>query len=564
MNTARWAASFRRRIAALSSSAGLALPVGLSIAIIGLLGVSYRSIEEWHRSSEMLAEQRAEMMLTLLVTALSRDMRGAQVSVLLPLELVDVLEDPPHDLRDRFAHAFARFPYVESFFVWNEAANGVSTFDMYNRADRAPAWGADLARAAAYPVVLHRNPNGATALLEGMRSRITAGKRFLVFELVMNGTPYQIIAKLLPDRQAFASRGIVGFTVNLPWVRERYFGELAREVSRIGDAAGLISLAIEDESGHTVATTGSLAQERYLRERSFSPVFFDPTMLSTLASGSPETRAWTARIGAGRVLTPDAPWRGVYAILAGAAVASLVGVLLTVRAARARAALAAMQSDFVCGVTHELKTPLSLIRLISETLGQRRYSSIDTVTDYAQLLSQEAWRLTRHIDNILTFAQGTDSRRQQQHEPIEVAELVEDVLERFRPQLSDRAFEVMVDVPYELPRIRGDRTSLLQAFDNLLDNAIKYSTERREVTVKASLRNGSLQVEIADRGVGIALDEIPRVFDKFYRGRSVKAGGSGLGLAIVKRIIEENRGTVAITSLPGEGKQVRLVLPIDK
>ena len=71
-------------------------------------------------------------------------------------------------------------------------------------------------------------------------------------------------------------------------------------------------------------------------------------------------------------------------------------------------------------------------------------------------------------------------------------------------------------------------------------------------------------MEIADRGIGIAVDEIPRVFEKFYRGRSIKTGGSGLGLAIVKRIIEENRGTVEIASVPGEGTQVRLTLPIDK
>jgi two-component system phosphate regulon sensor histidine kinase PhoR len=453
---------------------------------------------------------------------------------------------------------------VESFFVFNEGEKGASAFDLYNRSNRGPAWGSDLVHAAAYPVALDRDPQGANELIEAMRTRITEDTRFLVFEVELNRTPYQIVAKLLPAGHTAGPRRIVGFTVNLPWVRDRYFGELAREVSRIGDVAGLISLAIEDDSGNTVATTGSPLQEGYLRERSFSPIFFDPAMLSTLAPGSPRAPVWTAKIGAGRAPAPGVPWRGVYAILAGAAVASLGGVLLTVRAVRARAALAAMQSDFVCGVTHELKTPLSLIRLISETLGQRRYSSIDTVTDYAQLLSQEAWRLTRHIDNILTFAQATHSRRQQQVESIEVAELVEDVLERFRPQLSDKAFEVTVDVPDELPKIRGDRTMLLQALDNLLDNAIKYSTHRREVIVTASSRNGTMHVEVADRGVGIATDELPRVFEKFYRGRSVKAGGSGLGLAIVKRIIEENRGTVEIASVPGEGTQVRLTLPIDR
>jgi two-component system sensor histidine kinase SenX3 len=258
-----------------------------------------------------------------------------------------------------------------------------------------------------------------------------------------------------------------------------------------------------------------------------------------------------------------APLRGTYALLAAAAVASVIGMLLTARAARARAALATMQSDFVCGVTHELKTPLALIRLMAETLGQGRYNSLDTVRDYARMLSQESWHLTRLIDNLLTFARVTNSAGQHQFEPIEVAELVEDVLDRFHPQLAEKSFAVTVDVPAELPRIRGDRTMLLQALDNLVDNAIKYSKGCRVLKVHAGTHDGHLRLQVADAGVGIAPEEIPRVFDKFYRGRVVGVSGSGLGLSIVKRIVEENGGLVEISSVLGEGTSVWLVLPVD-
>ena len=131
MNTARSAASFRRRIAALSSSAGLALPVGLSIAIIGLLEALFIAASRSGTAARRCSPSNARMMINPARHRAEQGHEEAQsVGVLLPLELVDVLEDPPHDLRDRFAHAFARFPYVESFFVWNEAANGVGTFDM--------------------------------------------------------------------------------------------------------------------------------------------------------------------------------------------------------------------------------------------------------------------------------------------------------------------------------------------------------------------------------------------------------------------------------------------------
>lgn len=249
-------------------------------------------------------------------------------------------------------------------------------------------------------------------------------------------------------------------------------------------------------------------------------------------------------------------------MLAAAALASVVGMFLTARAVRARADLAAMQSDFVCTVTHELKTPLAFIRLLGETLGHRRYTSLETIADYARLLSQEAWRLTRLIDNILTFARVTNSGHRQQFEAIEVAEIVEDVLNHFRPQLAAKAFDVTVDMPADLPRACGDRAMLCQALDNLVDNAIKYSADRRVLQIGARMAGERMVLEVTDCGRGIATEEIPRVFDKFYRGRSGSTGGSGLGLSIVKRIMEEHHGDVELLSVPGEGTTVRLLLPV--
>lgn len=557
-------AAFRRQGVSLSRFANPALGVGLCIAVLGLLGLSYRSIEQWRTSSEMLAEQRAEVMLTLLVVALNSDMRGAQTSVLLPLDLADLNQDPLYDFRDTVARAFARFPYVESFFVWREDARGARTFDVVNRADRPPAWDTLSVTASGYPAVLRRNPEGSGPLVDALRRHGAGPGRFVAFDVPLNGRPYQVVGKLLSVPATMSRPAVVGFTVNLAWVREHYFRELATEVSRIGDAAGLLSISIEDDQGGTVAMTRPSAGDGSMRQRSFEPRFFDPAIPLTITRMIPAARPWIARVSAANELTYFAPVRGAYAVLAAAAVATVVGMLLTVRAARARAALAAMQSDFMYGVTHELKTPLSLIRLMAETLGHRRYSSQEAVTDYARLLSQEAWRLTRLIDNILAFARVTDSGGKHPFDPIDPSELVDDVLERFRPQLTDGAFDVKVDMPADLPRIRGDRTMIAQALDNLVDNAIKYSAERRELSVRLSTRDSVLQVEVADRGAGIAPDEVPLVFDKFYRGRLAAAGGSGLGLAIVKRIVEDHGGTVEMTSALGGGTSVRLVLPVDK
>ena len=557
----RWPAMGWRKLASSSRFASPVLVASLCIAVLGLLGLSYRSIEQWRHSSAMLADERAEVVLTLLGLALHRDMRGAQVSVLLPLELGDAVREPAYDLRDTFARAFAQFPYAESFFRWRENIDGSGTLDLFNRVGRRPAWDPVPLEGSSYPAVLQRNPKGGDELLQELRAHARRGRRFIVFECVLSGTPYQIVAKLLARSDSENPIGIVGFTVNLPWVRQRYFGELASEVSRIGDPDGSISIAIEDSVGQAVVVAQSSRGTGIVRQLSFSPLFFDPDMLSTLAPGTVEAGLWTAKVTVKDERPPVSALRATYAMLAAAAVASIVGMLLTARAARARAAVATMQSDFVYGVTHELKTPLSLIRLVAETLDQGRYESPKTVTDYARLLSREAWRLTRLIDNILTFARVTNSGTHYQPELIEIAELIEDVVNHFQPQLADSGFEVTVDVAAELPRVRGDRAMLLQALDNLVDNAIKYSTNRGILTIRAAVQNESVRIEVADRGIGIAPEEIGYVFEKFYRGRSVPVGGSGLGLSIVKRIVEDNGGVVEITSVLGEGTSVRVVLP---
>ena len=351
--------------------------------------------------------------------------------------------------------------------------------------------------------------------------------------------------------------------VNLQWVREHYYVQLAEEISRIGDPAGTIPLAIADDAGVSVASLRSMDTAGAVRQREFSPLFFDPAMLAKLAPDRPTPRPWTVRVASVEDEVQMAATRGAYAMLIVAAFVSLFGLLFTTRAVRAREQLIAMQTEFVSTVTHELKTPLAVIRLLGETLGTGRYDSLETVRDYAQLLSQEACRLTRLIENLLTYSRLTEQHRSDPLEVIEVGELVEDTLAHFRPRLLQLEFDVTVDVPVDLPRIRGDRSSLMQALDNLIDNAIKYSDQRRSLSIRSAVAGDCVRIEIADRGVGIPAADVPRVFDKFYRGRAVRTGGSGLGLAIVKRVVQEHNGCIEISSVVGEGTTLSLVLPLD-
>jgi two-component system phosphate regulon sensor histidine kinase PhoR len=512
----------------------------------------------------LLVERRTEATLALTSSAITRDMKGAHVSMLLPIVPEDVA-DPPHDLHDSVARGFARFPYPESFFVWRAGeGEGEGRAWFFNRSDRTPPWWREAKREEPYPVTMVRDPASGRALVAAARAAARDGRRFVVFEWRAEDTPYQVLVQVLPHG-AGEPMTLAAFTVNLRWVRERYFKDLLREVARIAGTGDALALAVLDDHGRTLAETAPLPRGALVRDRPFPVLFFDPAMLSLLSPGAERAARWTARVGVANDETLAAATRGArrtFFLLTAAATAAVIGMLVTARAVRVRAELAAMKSDFVSTVTHELKTPLALIRLVGDTLSMGRYSSPDTIRDYARLLSQEGHRLTRLVDNLLTYARVTDVHARYCFEPLELEELVEDALDRFHPRLAETGFVVAVEVPDDLPRIRADRTALLQALDNLVDNAIKYSGDRRSLAIRGQPAGAFVRLEVADRGHGIAAEDIGRVFEKFFRARGAKAGGSGLGLAIVRRVMADHGGTVSIASPPGEGTTVRLTLPV--
>jgi signal transduction histidine kinase len=175
---------------------------------------------------------------------------------------------------------------------------------------------------------------------------------------------------------------------------------------------------------------------------------------------------------------------------------------------------------------------------------------------------QEAKRLTRLVDNLLAYARVTDVTEVYSFEPIAVSELMDDVCQNFRHVIAEREFTIDVDMPADLPLVRADRTAMMLALDNLVDNAIRYSTDRRHVRVSARRKGPNVVIEIQDRGVGIARDELSNVRRKFVRGRLAKADGSGLGLAIVSRIIADHKGTFELESELGSGTSAKVSLPV--
>ena len=536
------------------------LAVAVCLGIATLLGFGYRATREWQRSSELLIERDTEESADLLVTAVTRDMRGAHSRVLANRDWGELSLESLTDTSDQVATAFARYPYPESFFSWQQDSPHGMVF--FNRANRYPAWMSRPQQQNRYPVVLATDPPEGEALRQKVAAFGPGRFRYATFDMTLGGQPYQVVARLVyADALQEQLHSVVGFTVNLTWVRQSYFSDILSQVAPIATRGRSLDIAVIDDNGQRV---WGRDQDGAALEREFPLLFLDPSVSMVALGSDPPVRTWTIRTSQSTdsALVGAAQGADEALLAAGAAALTLaLGLILAIRAVRAGVALTAMRSDFVSSVTHELKTPLANIRAMADTLARRPIGG-ETVRDYAGLLMQEAKRLTRLVDNLLAYARVTDVTEMYSFEPIPPSELIDDVLQNFQHPLSEREFNVEVDIPVDLPPVRADRTAMMLTLDNLVDNAIRYSPQNHFLRVSARRDGANVMIEVQDHGVGIPADELLTVRRKFARGRLARADGSGLGLAIVSRIIADHKGTFVIDSEPGSGTTATVYLPI--
>ncbi|MEP7027017.1 MAG: HAMP domain-containing sensor histidine kinase [Candidatus Eisenbacteria bacterium] len=259
---------------------------------------------------------------------------------------------------------------------------------------------------------------------------------------------------------------------------------------------------------------------------------------------------------------------GEYGLVLVLLVLSLVALSLGLRLAMREVEIAELKSGFLANVTHELKTPLAMIRMASETLELGRVRNEDDSKRFLATISRECRRLTHMINNVLDFAKIEEGKREFFFSPTDIGRLVADTLELFEPQLKQGGFTVDVDVPEGLPRATVDAQAITQCLINLVDNAIKYSRDLRQIAIKASANgDGRVRVAVSDRGIGVAARDSERIFEKFTRadtGLVHNVKGSGLGLALVRHIARAHGGDVELASVAGEGSTFTLVLPLQQ
>jgi signal transduction histidine kinase len=242
------------------------------------------------------------------------------------------------------------------------------------------------------------------------------------------------------------------------------------------------------------------------------------------------------------------------------------GAVLLWRDVSRELAIAEMRSQFAASVSHELKTPLTAIRMLAEALTMGVRTRPDEQKEYLRTIISESERLSRLLNNVLDFSKIEQGTRTYRFEAISLEDIIHAAEKAMAFPLNQKGFSLQVEVETGIPPVLADRDALEQAVLNLLHNAMKYSGESREILLRLR-RNGNMAcIDVIDHGIGIAEENKSQIFGKFFRvpgAENQRIPGTGLGLTIVSHIAESHGGRVDVISRPGEGSTFSILLPLE-
>jgi signal transduction histidine kinase len=240
------------------------------------------------------------------------------------------------------------------------------------------------------------------------------------------------------------------------------------------------------------------------------------------------------------------------------------GSYLVVRSRNREIGLAKLQSDFIAAVSHEFRTPLTALRQFNELLGEADDLAPDKRRTYYKAQTRATERLHRLVESLLDFGRMEAGRRPYTLQRVDAGALVVDVVQELRREIDGRGFDLRCAIePGEHP-VNADAEALARAVWNLIDNAVKYSGDSREIDVTLGRTPREVFIGVRDRGIGIPAGDEQRIFQKFVRLPAASAGGikgSGIGLAMVQHIVAAHGGSVRVASVEHEGSTFTIVLP---
>lgn len=358
------------------------------------------------------------------------------------------------------------------------------------------------------------------------------------------GQEHQLLYSVAPEDARTSSPVIVvALDVDLDWVKATLLPDVARELK----VAEPIITPVEPPRPGQPPTAGSSG-----------PAF--RTMFQFWQVDPPPTNGAAER---NDMMRRRWVFGGATSLVLGLLV---MGVVLLARDVSRERRVNQFKADLVAGVSHELKTPLTIIRLYAETLGGSLSLTDDERREYSDIITRESDRLTALIDRVLNFSRLEQSGRTYALVPGDLGATVKLAVDVYGTALHRRGFDLTFEPGDDVAALRFDADAVVEAVINLLDNAAKYSAESRWIGVRLARRASQVVVEVEDRGPGVEPKDRDRIFQEYYRangsaGGNGSVGGHGLGLYLVQHIMTGHGGSVEVDSEVGRGSTFRLVFP---
>ena len=538
--------SLRQKLTILAS-------VGVLLPLVALTYMQYRSLVELQNKTKGAFKDNVRQGLTIVEQRMKQRLEDVAVQTLNPIGGMHLSPEASEEFEKFFADVKRSHTEIEEIFVFGysgdqQKANAYAYIysDKFVKVSQS-----GFTSTQSHILFLFDKSRMAQSFLDRNRKYLFLHDSSPISDMRQGTYLFYPLNNLAKDQNSFA-----GILLSEGFVSD---GLIARTIGETvnsyhsSNASPAIAITVSDENGH-VLYSNATAQNGHTFESNLDRPFSN----------------WKAAIGL-KNTNIDELARNSFLHSAGATLLVLVfllcGMALTIRATDREARLAQAKSNFVSNVSHELKTPLSLISLFSEILELGRVNNEEKKKEYYGIIRHESRRLNKTIDNILDFSRIEAGRKTYQLVDGDMAEVIDNVLSTHRYQIMNSGFDIQTDIQRDLPSVFIDRDAMAQAISNLLDNAIKYSGNVKQISITTKTLGPDLSIEIADHGIGIPRPEQAKVFEKFYRvgnGLIHDVKGSGLGLSLVKHIIEAHKGSISVESDVGKGTRFTILLPLTR
>ena len=529
----------------------------LLLAIIATIGAAalvlylqYRAVAALESQTQVIVRQLGEQAAAEIAGELHRALAGPVLDTLTAVSQPDLRAGRFDLVAQEYQKGLAAYPHIDRFLAWSTKTESETPGEvLFFGRDGHFVRDAELGRAI-HALALHHAP---------------AQHIYIAAENVGPGQRHHVLLRVFwSDARRRDYFAVLGFVVDQATIAARLFDEprLSRIHTVLERRSGDLPLQLRVRDDRGAVIFGNAAERTISARLTFPMLFYPAEEIQARMSGGGVTRPWEIEVGVPAMAAVTPGMRLSYWPTLVSVALMLVALGLTVQAHRRSAELAEMQTDFVAHVSHQLKTPLSLLSAAAETLQLDRIRSPEKLSEYLDTIRAEATRLSILVQRVLEYSR-LQQDRSYELEHVDLGALTRETVDAFAHGLAGRHFTFAVEIDGPGPHVHVDPAAMEQVLANLLDNAVKYSDAIKEITVRVRGERHSAIVEIVDRGVGVTPADQSRIFDRFYRAATARhRPGFGLGLPIVRELVLAHGGRVEMQSVPGSGSTFRVILPL--